>query len=147
MQVMARSATHTAGLDARCFRRCPAHHGPGARRRCELRSVADFERYVPCRAVIDEAVELEKVSPEQNGSTNLVGVRQPGQQCRGTGGQLRNPKVDQIAGWRESPGRSTEVFGFECWRCFPEFTLTTAEEDNYRDCALGLLKEPFGRPG
>ena len=119
--------------------------GPVACRRCELRSVADFERYVACRAGM--AVELERVSPEQNGSSNLVSIRQPSQQYQSTGGQLRNPKVDQVAGWRESPGRSTEVFGSEGRRCFPELALTKAGEDKNRDCALELLEEPFGRPG
>ena len=38
-----------------------------------------------------------------------------------------------------------EVFGIEYRRCFPEFTLTKAGEDENRDCVL--LKEPFSRPG
>ena len=36
---------------------------------------------------------------------------------------------------------------FLCKRCFPEFALTRADEGKYRDCALELLEEPFGRLG
>ena len=34
------------------------------RRRRELRSAADLECYVACGAVVDEAIELKKVSAE-----------------------------------------------------------------------------------
>lgn len=40
-----------------------ARFGP-TRRWCELRSSADLECYVACGAVVDEAIELKKVSAE-----------------------------------------------------------------------------------